>query len=29
VQVVGLIKRLVGASIGKTLDDSIEEEIKV
>lgn len=29
VQVIGLIKRLVGAVIGKTLDDSIEGEIKV
>ncbi len=28
-QVIGLIKRLVGAVIGKTLDDSIEGEIKV
>lgn len=26
---VGLIKRLVGAAIGKTLDDSIEGEIRV
>jgi len=28
-QVVGLIKRLVGAVIGKTMDDSIEGEIKL
>jgi len=29
IQVVGLIKRMVGAAIGKTLDDSIEGQIKV
>jgi len=29
VQVIGLIKRMVGAAIGKTLDDSIEGQIKV
>ncbi|MEO5890672.1 MAG: pyridoxamine 5'-phosphate oxidase family protein [Ferruginibacter sp.] len=29
VQVVGLIKRVVGAVIGKTMDDSIEGEIKL
>jgi len=29
VQVVGLIKRLVGAAISKTMDDSIEGKIKV
>lgn len=28
-QVVGFIKRLVGAAIGKTMDDSIEGEIKL
>ncbi len=27
-QVIGLIKRLVGAAVGKTLDDSIEGKIK-
>jgi general stress protein 26 len=29
VQVIGLIKRMVGAAIGKTLDDSIEGYIEV
>lgn len=29
VQVVGLIKRVIGAAIGKTMDDSIEGEIKL
>ena len=28
-QVIGLIKRLVGAAMGKTMDDSIEGKIKV
>lgn len=26
---IGLVKRLVGAAIGKTLDDSIEGKIKI
>ena len=28
-QIVGLIKRAIGAAMGKTLDDSIEGEIKI
>jgi hypothetical protein len=28
-QVVGLVKRVIGAAIGKTMDDSIEGKIKV